>query len=98
MDRINEEAIQGFMDAHPGEDISYDDFLAEVDKHWAADPVAHGLKLRSVARRARTNARMAQWRAAIQTDLLECAKVLPGEPKPAKSGTNFEKSADELQI
>ena len=97
IDRINEEAMQGLTDQQPGEDFSYDDFLAEVDKHWAADPVAYGLKSRSVARRARTNAKMAQWRAAIHSDLLERAKMLPREPEPSRRGAKYEDSADQLQ-
>ena len=96
MDRINEEAMQGLMDGQGDGDIRYDDFLAEVDRHWAADPVAYALKTRSLARRARCNARVAQWRTSVQADLVGRAKALPSEPK--RSGAEAEPLSEQMHI
>lgn len=68
MNRINQEVIDSEIDIE-----SVEAFLAEADRRWAADPVALALKTRSVARRARSTAKVAAWRAAIQGEMLALA-------------------------
>jgi hypothetical protein len=66
MNRINEEAMVAITDLMSEDSAALEAFIAEVNKLWAADPATHDLKTRSLARRARTNAKQVQWRAAIQ--------------------------------
>lgn len=73
MQRISEEAIAAVPDLTS--DTSYEAFVAEVNKRWAADPVTHALQTRSRARQARTKARMAQWREAVQRKVLDLAEA-----------------------
>lgn len=75
LDRLNEEAATVISDQAP-DDVNYEAFLAEVTRRWAADPVTHALQTRSLARRTRTRAKMAQWRAAIQHKVLELAEAV----------------------
>lgn len=78
MDRINEEAFAVLQGAHGDDDPSYEAFLAEVNRLWAADEAASGLKVRSLARQARVKARLARWRAAVQQGVLADARALAG--------------------
>jgi len=75
MNRINEETMATLSQRQSIESISVEDFLAEAEKIWAADPVGHALKVRSIARRERTNAKMAAWRAASQRRVLDLAEA-----------------------
>ncbi|HET7863719.1 MAG TPA: hypothetical protein VFL86_04870, partial [Burkholderiaceae bacterium] len=58
------------------DDFSYEAFLEEANRRWAADPVAQALKVRSLARRARIKTRLAIWRTAVQQKVLEDATTL----------------------
>lgn len=78
MERINEEAVAIISDQESDDDVNYEAFLAEVARRWAADPVTHALQTRSLARRDRTRAKLAQWRAAIQRKVLELAEARTG--------------------
>lgn len=98
MDRFNEEAMQALMDGQDDADIDYDDFLVEVDKRWTADPVAEALRARSRARRARTAAKVAQWRGAVQAHLIEQAGALPAEPNPPRTAVTLQDSSDQMRI
>tara|TARA_A100001391_G_scaffold205464_1_gene207490 strand:+ start:26025 stop:26969 length:945 start_codon:yes stop_codon:yes gene_type:complete len=98
IDRFNEEAMQALMDGEGDEELDYEDFLAEVDKHWEADPVARSLRERSLARRARTAAKVAQWRGAVQAYLVEHAKALPVEPKLPRAATKSEEPSEQMQV
>ncbi len=98
MDRFNEEAMQVLMDGQGDDDIDYEDFLAEVDKRWAADPVAQALRSRSLARRDRTAAKVAQWRGAVQAYLVDQAKALPAEPTPPRPVKMSEDPSEQMQV
>ncbi len=76
MDRINQEAFTALNMADDEGDPSYDEFLREVNRRWAADPVAQALKERSLARQSRVRARLANWRVAVQQKLLDDATRL----------------------
>lgn len=76
MDRINEEIIASMSNEDDDEDFSYDAFLEEANKRWAADPVAQALKLRSLAKQARVITRLAIWRTAVQQKVLDDAATL----------------------
>jgi len=75
MNKINEEAMEALAQKQSIESVTVEDFLAEVDKVWAADPARNALRVRSKARRERSNAKMAAWRAAIQRRVLEIANA-----------------------
>lgn len=77
MDRINGETFSALNMVNGDGDPSYDEFLAEADKRWAADPAAQAIKERSVARQARIKARLAVWRAGMQQKMLDDAAA-PG--------------------
>jgi hypothetical protein len=76
MDRINEEIIATMKDASGDDDLSYETFLEEASRRWAADPVAQALKVRSLARQARVKAKLAIWRTIVQQKVLEDATTL----------------------
>ncbi|MEP7350315.1 MAG: hypothetical protein ABI668_10260 [Sphingorhabdus sp.] len=73
MNKINEEAMEVLSQKQSIESVNVEDFLAEVEKIWAADPARNALSVRSIARRERSNAKMAAWRAAIQRRVLQIA-------------------------
>jgi len=79
MNRINGEAMAAITNLETDEAGSLEEFLEEASKRWAADPVAQLLKTRSIARRTRSNTRVALWRAAIQRTMLDLAQRLPVE-------------------
>ena len=76
LDRINEEIIATMSDESGDDDFSYEAFLEEANRRWAADPVAQPLKLRSLARQARIKAKLAIWRTALQQKVLDDATTL----------------------
>jgi len=76
MDRINEEIIASMSHEGDGDDFSYEVFLDEANRRWAADPVAQSLKVRALARQARIRAKLATWRTAVQQQVVEDAKML----------------------
>ena len=76
LERINEEAVTVISDQESDDNVNYEAFVAEVARRWAADPVTHALQTRSLARRTRTRAKLAQWRAAIQRKVLELAQTV----------------------
>ncbi len=76
LDRINEEIIATLSDESGGDDFSYEAFLEEASRRWAADPVAQALKLRSLARQARVNAKLAIWRSVMQKIVVDDATTL----------------------
>jgi hypothetical protein len=73
MNKVNEEAMDALAQGQSVESIGVEDFMAEVEKLWRADPVRHALKQRSVARRQRSNAKVAAWRQSIQRRMLDLA-------------------------
>ena len=73
MNKINEEAMEALSQEQSLESVGVEDFVAEVERIWGADPARKALRVRSIARRERTNAKMALWRAAIQRRVLELA-------------------------
>ncbi|MCE4556656.1 hypothetical protein [Pelomonas cellulosilytica] len=75
MDRINEEIIATVSDDSDAE-FSYEAFLEEVNKRWAADPAGQPLKVRALARQARVKAKLAIWRSVIQQKVLEDGRAL----------------------
>ena len=75
MNKINEEAMEALSQRQSIDSVSVEDFLAEAEKIWAADPAKNALRVRSIARRERTNAKMAAWRAAVQRRVLELAEA-----------------------
>ncbi|MDO7834637.1 hypothetical protein Q4610_06220 [Sphingobium sp. HBC34] len=75
MNRISGEAMEALSQKQSIDNIDVEDFLAEVDKIWAANPAQNALRLRAQARRERSNAKMAAWRAAIQRRVLEIANA-----------------------
>ncbi|MQP68567.1 hypothetical protein GE253_24940 [Niveispirillum sp. SYP-B3756] len=92
MNKINEEAMEALSETQSLDSIGVEAFLAEVERVWAADPVRNALKQRSMARRARSNAKMAVWRAAIQQQVLDLAAAAfrsrnasPSGAQPAQS-------------
>ena len=88
MNKINEEAMEALSRRQSIDSIDIEDFLAEADKIWTADPARNALKVRSIARRERTNAKMAAWRAAIQRRVLELAEA----SFPARTASRFEQN------
>ncbi|OYO30723.1 hypothetical protein [Janthinobacterium sp. PC23-8] len=76
MDRISEESFTALNMVDGDGDPSYEEFLEEVNKRWAADPVTLALKERSVARQARIKARLALWRSEMQQKMLDDAATL----------------------
>lgn len=76
MNRINGEVIAAISSPGTDEAGSIEEFLEETSKRWAADPVAQSLKTRSIARRTRSDARVALWRTAIQRAVMELAQGL----------------------
>jgi hypothetical protein len=80
MNRINDEATAVIANLETDE-ASLEEFLEETSRRWAADPVAQSLKIRSIARRARSNTKVALWRAAIQRAVMELAQGLPFDSK-----------------
>jgi hypothetical protein len=86
MNEINGQTMDALSQRQPIESVKIEDFLAEAEKIWAAHPPSNALKVRSIARRARTNAKMAAWRAAIQRRVLELAAAL----SPARTPSQFE--------
>lgn len=76
MDRISGESLTALNMVDGDGDPSYEEFLEEVNKRWAADPVAHALKQRSVARQARIKARLALWQTEMQQKMLDDAATL----------------------
>jgi hypothetical protein len=76
MDRIHEELVATINDANGDGDPSYETFLEEVNRRWAADPVAQALKVRSLARQARVKAQLAIWRTVVQKKVVADATTL----------------------
>src|SRR6185503_4636921 len=76
MNRINGEAAAA-INLETDEAGTLEEFLEEASRRWAADPVAQSLKIRSIARRTRSNTKVALWRAAIQRGVMELAQGLP---------------------
>jgi hypothetical protein len=75
MDRIHEELVATINDAND-DDPSYEAFLEEANRRWAADPIAQALKVRSLARQARVKAKLAVWRTVVQQKVVEDATTL----------------------
>ncbi|SNS67426.1 MULTISPECIES: hypothetical protein [unclassified Azospirillum] len=86
MNKINEEAMEALSEKQSLDSIGVEEFLAEVERLWAADPARHALKQRSMARRTRSNAKMAAWRAAIQQQVLDLATAAFRSPNASLSG------------
>lgn len=86
MNKINEEAMEALSEKQSLDSISVEEFLAEVERLWAADPARHALKQRSMALRARSNAKMAVWRAAIQQQVLDLATAAFRSPQASPAG------------
>ncbi|MGV7208761.1 hypothetical protein ACLB1G_12985 [Oxalobacteraceae bacterium A2-2] len=76
MDRINGETFAALNMVDGDGDPSYDEFLAEVNRRWAADPAASALRQRALARQARVRAALARWRAVLRQAVLDDAAVL----------------------
>lgn len=76
MERISGESLAALNMLDGDGDPSYDEFLAEVNRRWAADPVTQALKERSLARQARIKVRLALWRAGVQQKMLDDAATL----------------------
>lgn len=81
MNRINGEVMAALTNPETDEAGSIEEFLEEASRRWAADPVTQSLKTRSIARRARTETKVARWRAAIQRAVIELARGLPVHSK-----------------
>jgi len=81
MSRINDEAMAALDNLETDEAGSIEEFLEDTSRRWAADPAAQSLKTRSIARRARINTKVAQWRAAIQRAVMELTQGLPVHSK-----------------
>lgn len=86
MNKINEEAMESLSEKQSLDSIGVEEFLAEVERLWAADPARHALKQRSMARRTRSNAKMAAWRAAIQQQVLALATAAFRSPQASPAG------------
>ncbi|EGY01975.1 hypothetical protein AZA_05995 [Nitrospirillum viridazoti Y2] len=86
MNNINEEAMEALSEKQSLDSIGVEEFLAEVERLWAANPVRNALKRRSTALRARSNAKMAVWRAAIQQRVLDLASASFRSQNAAPSG------------
>lgn len=76
VDRINEEIIATTSDESEVDDFDYEAFLEDVNRRWAADPVAQPLRVRALARQARVKARLATWRTVLQQKVLDDAAAL----------------------
>lgn len=98
MNKINEEAMEALSQKQSIESVSLEDFLAEAERIWAADPATHALRVRSIARRERTNARMAVWRAAIQRRVLELAGASRSERMVSELGANPARLLDQSPV
>jgi hypothetical protein len=98
MNKINEEAMEALAQKQSIESVSVEDFLAEVDKIWAVDPARNALRVRSIARRERSNAKMADWRAAIQQRVLAIAQASFATPMETNSGANPPEILDRLRL
>ena len=81
MNRIHGEVAAAITNLETDEAGSIEAFLEEASRRWAADPVTQSLKTRSIARRARTETKVARWRAAIQRAVIELARGLPVRPQ-----------------
>jgi hypothetical protein len=86
MNRINAEVAAALINPETDEAGTLEEFLEEAARRWAADPAAHSLKTRSIARRARTNTKVALWRASIQRAVMDLAVGLPLQSR--QSGTS----------
>lgn len=98
MNKINEEAMEALSQTQSLESINIEDFLTEFEKIWAADPARNALKARSIARRGRSNAKMAVWRAAIQQQVLELADACYLVRTAPHSGANPASSLERPQF
>lgn len=98
INKINEEAMEVLSQRQSIESVSIEDFLFEAEKIWAADPGRNALKIRSIARRERTNAKMAAWRGAIQRRVLELAEASLSAPTPSQLGENRARMLDQARI
>jgi hypothetical protein len=76
MERIGEEATAAMNESTGGDDASFEEFMEDVSRRWADDPVAQALKERSVARQSRVRGKLAVWRAAVQQKVLDYAATL----------------------
>ncbi|KAB8043391.1 hypothetical protein [Janthinobacterium aquaticum] len=75
MDRINEESFIALGMDGDG-DPDYEEFLAEMNRRWDADPATHAIRERALARQARVRGKLAIWRAAMQQQVLDDANRL----------------------
>ena len=98
MNKISEEAMEVLSQKQSIESVGVEDFLAEVDKIWAADPARNALRVRSKARRERSNAKMAAWRAAIQRRVLEIASASLSAWMEAQPGARPARTLDQLRL
>ncbi len=98
MDKINEEAMEALSQKQSLESISVEDFLAEAEAIWAADPVRAALKSRSIARRERSNAKMAAWRAAMQQRVLDLAVASFAAPIADGANAIAARSLDQMRL
>ena len=98
MNKISEEAMEALSQRQSIESVSVEDFLAEVEKIWAADPVRNALKGRSIARRERTNAKMAAWRAAIQRRVLDLAEASLSARTASQLGESRARMLDQSRV
>ena len=98
MNKINEEAMEALSQKQSLEAVSVEDFVAEVEKIWAADPARNALRARSTARRERSNAKMAAWRAAIQRRILELANASLLARTGSPPGANLARWPDKSRV
>ena len=98
MNKINEEAMEALSQKQSIESVSVEDFLAEADKIWAADPARNALRVRSTARRERSNAKMAAWRAAIQQRVLEITNASLSARMEAQPGIRPARTLDQPRL
>ena len=98
MNKINEEAMEALSQKQSIESISVEDFLAEAERIWAADPARNALKVRSIARRERSNAKMAAWRAAIQQRVLEITNASLSARMEAQPGIRLARTLDQPRL
>lgn len=76
MDRVNEEIIASMSTEGDDDNFSYEAFVEEASRRWAADPVAQPLKVRALARQARVKAKLAAWRTMLQKKVMDDAATL----------------------
>jgi len=98
MNKISEEAMEALAQKQSIESVTVEDFLAEVDKFWAADPARNALRVRSKARRERSNAKMAAWRAAIQRRVIELANASPSARTVSQFGRSPARMLDQPRL